>query len=108
MYNYTIHVDALFVCGINILITGLHRAHVVKTHPVHLTMFAEPVGPSTNLPPTILGIFKLFFTTALVGAIIEQTNLYARQMLGEAGDQWEEVTAEKCGHFLVFFNDGVK
>ena len=70
------------------------------THPVHLTTFVEPVGPSTILPPTNLGIFKLFFTTALIGAIVEQTNLYARQMLGEAGDQWKEVTAEDMQAFL--------
>ena len=70
-------------------------------------MFIEPVGPSTILPPTILGIFKLFFTTALIGAIVEQTNLYARQMLGEAGDQWEEVTAEDMLAFLGFFVMGL-
>ena len=60
------------------------------------------MGPSTTLPRTILGIFKLFLTTALVTSIVEQTNTYACQMLGEAGSQWEEVISDDIWAFLGF------
>ena len=62
---------------------------------VDIPPFVEPVGPAIQLPPTVLGVFRLFFTTSLVATIIEQTNLYARQVLGdEADNKWADVTSE--------------
>ena len=64
----------------------------VETHSVSTTPFVQPVGPAHILPPSLLEIFKLFMTSALVAMIVEQSNLYARQVLGDAADTWEDIT----------------
>ena len=64
-----------------------------QTHDIPMAAFVESVGPTTILPPTVLGIFKLFFTTTLMATIVEQTNVYARQVLGDAAEgKWTDVT----------------
>ena len=75
-----------------------------QTHKVPVAEFVEPVGPtSVVLPPTVLGIFKLFFTTTLVATIVEQTNVYARQVLGDAAEgKWTDVTDADIWAFLGF------
>ena len=73
------------------------------THPVTVDSFVEPVGPAHILPPTILGIFQLFFSTALIATIVEQTNVYARHVLGDkAESHWVDVTADDIWAFLGF------
>ena len=65
--------------------------------------FVQPVGPAGILPPTVLGVFRLFFTTTLMATIVEETNRYARQVLGDAADaKWLDVTAEDIWAFLGF------
>ena len=44
--------------------------------------FVEPVGPATILPPTVVDIFRLFFTSAIVATIVHETNAYARDIGG--------------------------
>ena len=44
--------------------------------------FVKPVGPRVILPPTVLEIFQLFFTSTLISMIVEQTNAYAHEVLG--------------------------
>ena len=63
----------------------------------------EPVGPATIIPYTVVGMFRLFFTSALVGSIVHETNLYAHQVLGdEASAKWTDVTADDIWAFLGF------
>ena len=74
-----------------------------ELHGVTPRQFVEPVGPSKILPPTVLGIFRLFFTTSLVGLIVRETNEYARLVLGErAQEKWTDVTEEDIWAFLGF------
>ena len=47
---------------------------------VTLQSFTEEVGPAVSITPSILGTFRLFFTVALMSTVVEQTNLYARQV----------------------------
>ena len=71
--------------------------------PITVTRFVEPVGPTTILPPTVLGVLRLFFTTMLVATIVQQTNLYAQQVIGDAADRrWTNVTANDIWAFLGF------
>ena len=71
--------------------------------PVTTTQFMEPVRPTMILPPTVLGVFRLFFTTTLVATIVEQTNLYARQVLGDPAERrWTDITADDIWAFLGF------
>ena len=74
-----------------------------ETHDVTVRRFVEPVGPAIILPTTVVGIFRLFFTSALVGTIVNETNNYARQVLGDAGSgKWEDVDADDIWAFLGF------
>ena len=51
----------------------------------------------------MVGIFRLFFTSALVGTIVHETNAYARQVLGDAASgKWEDVDANDIWAFLGF------
>ncbi len=62
--------------------------------------FTAIVGPAVPLPPPILETFQLFFTSTLVSLIVDQTNTYAAQVLGEeASTKWSDVTG---GDFLAF------
>ena len=64
--------------------------------------FVEEVCPTTPLEGlTILDMFRLFFTSALMATIVDQTNAYARLVLGE-GHPWREVTADELWAFLGF------
>ena len=68
-----------------------------------MSPFVQPVGPAGILPPTILGMFRLFFTTTLMATIVEETNRYAWQVLWDAADaKWLDVTAENIWAFLGF------
>ena len=68
-----------------------------------MSHFVQPVGPAVILPPTVLGVFRLFFTTALMATIVEETNRYARQVLGDAADgKWVDVDADEMWAFMGF------
>ena len=63
-----------------------HNAHSQSpwsctTAAVNVEPFTQNVGSAVVLSACILGIFKLFFTPALIDLIVEQTNLYARQTM---------------------------
>ena len=68
-----------------------------------LQSFAENVGPDVPVAASILEIFRLFFTRALMSTVILQTNLYAQQVLGENSiDSWTDVTESDILAFLGF------
>ena len=70
---------------------------------VDVSPFVQPVDPSNILPPTVRGIFQLFFTSTLVAAIVEQTNIYTRQVLGDVAEsKWTDVTPDDIWAFFGF------
>ena len=60
------------------------------------------MGPTVAIPDSPLGVFNLFFTDAICGFVVEQTNLYAQQVLGEKYEQWEKVTVEELRAYFGF------
>ena len=68
-----------------------------------MAAFNEDVGPMPSLNPSIsvLGLFQLFFTPVLMANIVEQTNVYARLVLGDARP-WREVTENDIWAFFGF------
>ena len=63
----------------------------------------EDVGPAVPISASILNTFRLFFTAAVMSTVIEQTNLYARQVLGDNGiSSWTDVTESEILAFLGF------
>ena len=71
--------------------------------PVTIHEFCGQTGPKNPLPSCILGLFKLFFTSSLMSTIVQQTNLYAREVLGEEKFmKWTPVTEEELWAYLGF------
>ena len=64
--------------------------------------FEERVGPAVPVSPSIIDTFRLFFTMTLLSTIIEETNRYARQVLGENIKSWTDVKEEDILAFLGF------
>ena len=46
--------------------------------------FNEPVGAAVSVPNTAKGVFQLIFDRVLIDHIIEETNWYARTVMGES------------------------
>ncbi len=70
---------------------------------VDVAPFVQPVGPTVNIPATFAGIFRLFFTTTLVTMIVEETNQYAREVLGDSvTNKWVDVVEADIWAFLGF------
>ena len=70
---------------------------------VTLLLFTENVMPAIPVAASILDIFRLFFTSALISTVILQTNLYAQQVLGEnAIDSWTNVIESDTLAFFGF------
>ena len=45
--------------------------------------FKSSVGPTVPVPETASEVFGLMFTPSFLDTIVEQSNLYARQVMGE-------------------------
>ena len=71
--------------------------------PTSVRQFDHPTGPTVPIPCSALGIFSLFFTEDLWCTIVDQTNLYAKQCMGEEKYAvWEKVTVEDMKAFYGF------
>ena len=70
---------------------------------VNVAAFNEDVGPMPSVNPAIsvLSLFQMFFTPALVATIVEQTNVYARLILGDARP-WRKVSDSDIWAFFGF------
>ena len=65
--------------------------------------FQQPTGPAVSISAVILEVFQMFFTTSLIDLIVEQSNLYASQVMGpEAYVAWEKIVAEEIWAFFGF------
>ena len=83
----------------------------VKVHTMSLlSQFTGDVGPTVPISARIVDVFRLFFTTTLVNLIVEQTNLYASQVMDPLQyDKWTKVTEDEIpGVFWVYDIDGYK
>ena len=57
--------------------------------------FNEPVGAAVSVPNTVKGLFRLIFDRVLIDHIVEETNRYARTVMGESRyEKWEKIKAD--------------
>ena len=68
--------------------------------PIDIAPFVQPVGPTVPIPQSPVEVFNLFFTDEICTLIVEQTNLYAEQNLGE--DERDKVTVEELRAYFGF------
>ena len=65
--------------------------------------FRDTVGPRHALPDSLLDMFRLFFTTALLEYIVLQTNQYALECMGgEKYTNWSPLTVKELGAYFGF------
>ena len=60
--------------------------------PVYVNNFTEPTGPAVDIPDTARGVFELYFDYDLIQYIVDETNRYACELMGEEKyEKWEEL-----------------
>ena len=74
--------------------------------PANVAPFTSHVGPKVTIPESPSDTFQLMFTPSFLDAIVEQTNLYAKEVMGEDKyESWEKVTQEELKAYLGFCVD---
>jgi len=74
-----------------------------KTRPIHVEPFEEPIGPTFLISPSPAEVFGHFFTSTICDHIVQQSNLYASQVMGsERFASWDPITADELRAFFGF------
>lgn len=60
------------------------------------------MGPTVNVPDSEVDTFGLFFTAEICGFIVKQTNMYAREVLGDKYNSWDKVTVDELHAYFGF------
>lgn len=68
--------------------------------PLNTAPFTQPVGPTVNVPDSVVSGFGLLFTDEICA--YNQTNMYAKEVLGEKYDSWDKVTVEELRAYFGF------
>ena len=91
------------------LLPVIHQAQALCTPmldlhtPVTITPFTSPVGPKVDIPDSPSDIFQLMFTPDLLDSIVEQSNLYAKEVMGEDKySAWVKITTDELKAYLGF------
>ena len=65
--------------------------------------FVSPVGPKVPMPNCSREIFELVFTTTLMKMMRDQSNKYARGVMGnEKYQSWQGISVEELRAYLGF------
>ena len=71
--------------------------------PIPIPPFSSPVGSTIDIPASPIDTFDLMFTLDLLDDMVEQTNLYAKEVMGEEKfNSWCKVTREELRAYLGF------
>ena len=70
--------------------------------PVNIAPFVQLVGPTVPIPQSEVDVFGLFFTEEICAYIVEQTNMYAQEVLGEKYNEWEKVNIQELKAYFGF------
>ena len=68
-----------------------------------IKQFISTTGPTVDIPPSPLEVFELFFSDDLLDMIVEESNRYAAQVMGnERYREWRKITKEEVKAFFGF------
>ena len=70
--------------------------------PIDISPFIQPVGPTVPIPESPGEVFDLFFTDEICTVILQQSNLYAQEVLGQRYSVWEKLTMEELRAYFGF------
>ena len=70
---------------------------------VTVNPFDQNTGPTVDVPDTPSEVFQLFFNEDLQEQIVDESNRYAKQVMGEeAYQKWSPITVEELRAFFGF------
>ena len=70
--------------------------------PLDILPFTQAVGPTVTIPESPGEVFDLFFTEEIYSLIVEESNRYAEQILGERYGEWEKISREELRAYFGF------
>ena len=71
--------------------------------PVMINPFTSHVGPTVPILDSPVEVFELFFTADLQQKIVDQTNCYAKQVMGDVRySSWTKIKREELKAFIGF------
>ena len=73
-----------------------------KLTAIQVQPFFQPTGPRINNPSTIKDIFFLFFTLTILQHIVDQSNVYAAECLGDMYYTWQQITVQELTAYMGF------
>ena len=72
-------------------------------HPITIDPFTSPVGPTVPISASPLEVLELFFSSDLLEEIVDQSNIYAKQVMGDEDfKKWRRITVQELKAFLGF------
>ena len=72
-------------------------------HPVILNPFSGTSGPTFTVTENPIDVFRHFFTCELIDTIVQQTNLYAKQIMTPAAyTEWDKITVCELEAYFGF------
>ena len=81
--EYGIHVTSFIAYLPNCRTTPLPKAWTERLTPVLIKQFTSTTGPKVNIPESPQEVFELFFSDDLLDIIVEESNRYAAQVMGD-------------------------
>lgn len=70
--------------------------------PLDIAPFTQSIGPAVAIPHSQLETFNLFFTDGICSFIVQQSNLYAEQVLGDKYGDLEPITTQELRAYFGF------
>ena len=70
--------------------------------PVTIYPFTSQSGPTITVPEEPINIFNIFFSDDLVQLMVSETNRYAKEVLGNKYDSWQQTTVNEVRAYLGF------
>ena len=103
LQNIHIHVNTTIIRITPLLCSSSNITWSSILEKVTITPFQHKVGPEVTVPSSPLGTFFLFFTTSIIQHIVQETNRYAAECMGqEKYETWQKVTADEITAFMGF------
>ena len=86
-------------------VTPLPTSRTEWLTPTIIKQFTSTTGPTVDVPESPLEVFELFFSDDLLDIIVEETNRYAAQVMGdERYREWKKITKEEVKAFFWFLH----
>ena len=85
------------------MVAPLPQSWSEQLPPVTIHLFTSHIGPTVPIPDSPLEVFELFFTADLQQKIVDDTNRYAKQVMGDIRySSWTKIIREELKASIGF------